>query len=177
MKYRWIGVAILVAPVMALAGCRERPSPPEQALAAYIASVREHRCDAAMGFLSARTRHAVESLIARPQHPHSRIPIEHYYCYDLMFEHCNADEMTLSVEQGDAATVSMSCGRTQDSILPGLTSVFLKYEPRLTELVRENNSWRVVLPTPIRIVELREQSDAAQAEALRAFERQQRRQK
>ena len=147
-------LALLVA-VIIVAGCREK-SGPEQAFASYIRSVREHRCDAAMGFLSARTRHAIESLIERPQDPHSPVPIEHYYCYDLMFENCKEKKMTLTHESGDTAKVSMPCGRTQDSILPGFTSMFLKYEPRTSELVREGGQWRVELPLPIRIVELRE---------------------
>lgn len=159
-----------IVAVIVLAGCRE-PSAPEQALAGYIDAVREHRCDTAMTFLSARSQHAIASLIERPQHPRMSIPIEHYYCYDLMFEYCKAGELTLAAEQGDTAKVSMPCGRTQDSILPGFSSMFLKYEPRVTELVREEGAWRVVLPTPIRIVELREREDQLREAALQDIER------
>jgi hypothetical protein len=151
-------------------GCRE-PSAPEQALAGYIHTVREHRCAEAMIFLSARTRHAVESLIERPQHPEAPVPIEHYYCYDLMFENCKVEKMTLIDQSADKAKVSIPCGRTQDSILPGLTSIFLKYEPRVNELVHEDGKWRVELPMSIRIIELREERDRARDVAIREMER------
>jgi hypothetical protein len=159
--------------VIVVAGCREKLGP-ERALASYIRSVREHRCDAAMSFLSARTRHAIESLIEQPQHPHAPVPIEHYYCYDLMFENCKDKKMTLTIESGDTAKVSMPCGRTQDSIFPGFTSMFLKYEPRTSELVREGGEWRVELPMPIRIVELREREQQARDAAMREMERRRR---
>ena len=149
---------VVLAVVILLTGCRDS-SLPEQALAGYIRAVREHRCDAALNFLSARTRRAIKSLIERPQHPQAPVPIEHYYCYDLMFEKCKDRKMTLTVDSGDAAEVSMPCGRTQDSIFPGFTSIFLKYEPRVTKLVREGGEWRVELPIPIRIVELREREE------------------
>lgn len=160
----------MLAAVILLTGCRDTPAP-ERALAGYIRSVREHRCDAAMNFLSARTRHAIQSLIERPQHPQAPVAIEHYYCYDLMFENCKEEKMTLMVESGDTARVSMPCGRTQDSILPGFTSMFLKYEPRVTELVREGGEWRVELPMPIRIVEVREREEQARDAARREMER------
>lgn len=156
--------------VIAVAGCRAK-SGPEQALESYIRAVRAHRCDAAMSFLSARTRHAIESLIERPQHPQAPVPIEHYYCYDLMFENCKEKKMTLTSETGDTAKVSMPCGRTQDSILPGFTSMFLKYEPRISELVREGGKWRVELPMPIRIVEVREREEQMRDAARREMER------
>ena len=160
----------LLAVVVLLTGCRDT-SAPEQALAGYIRSVREHRCVAAMNFLSARTRRAIKSLTERPQHPQAPVPIEHYYCYDLMFDKCKEEEMTLTFETGDAAEVSMPCGRTQDSIFPGFTSIFLKYEPRVTKLVREGTEWRVELPIPIRIVELREREERARDTAKREVDR------
>lgn len=166
-------LAAVIAAVIVAAGCGKEKSAPEQAFAGYIDAVREHRCDAAKNFLSTRTRYALDWVTEQTgrvdEHrraagrPHGlpAAPIEHYYCYDLMFEHCKAGEMTLATEQGDTARVSMPCGRTQDSILPGFTSMFLKYQPRITDLVREEDEWRVVLPTLIRIVEVREQEDAA----------------
>ena len=162
-----------LAVVILLTSCRDA-SVPERVLAGYIRSVREHRCDAAMNFLSARTRHAIESLVERPQHPHAPVPIEHYYCYDLMFEKCKDGKMTLTIESGDIAEVSMPCGRTQESILPGFTSMFLKYEPRVTRLVRESGEWRVELPIPIRIVELRERGERARDAAKQEMERRRR---
>ena len=161
--------AVLAAAIL-LTGCRDT-SAPERALAGYVHSVREHRCDEAMKFLSARTRRAIQSLLERPQHPQAPIAIEHYYCYDLMFENCKEKKTTLTVESGDAAKVSMPCGRTQDSILPGFTGMFLKYEPRITELVREGGEWRVELPLPIRIVEIREREERVRAAAKRAMKR------
>lgn len=166
-------LAAVIAAVIVAAGCGKEKSAPEQAFAGYIDAVREHRCDAAKNFLSTRTRYALDWVTEQTGRvdedrraagrPHGlpAAPIEHYYCYDLMFEHCKAGEMTLATEQGDTARVSMPCGRTQDSILPGFTSMFLKYQPRITDLVREEDEWRVVLPTLIRIVEVREQEDAA----------------
>lgn len=162
----------IAAVLVVFAACRPAPEPaPEQALAGYIDAVRGHRCDAAMTFLSARSRYAINSLTERPQSPQMPVPIEHYYCYDLMFEHCKVKDMTVAAEQGDTAKVSMPCGRTQDSILPGFTSMFLKYEPRITDLVREEGAWRIVLPMPIRIVDIREQEDRRREEVLREQER------
>lgn len=152
----------LLAAVILLAGCRP-PSAPEQALRGYIRAVREHRCDAAMRFLSARTRHAVRSLIARPYDPRHPAPIKHYYCYDLMFENCKDQKTTVAFDSADAAKVSMPCGRRGDSILPGFSSMFLKYEPRVSELVREDGQWRVELPFAIEAAEVREQEDRARA--------------
>lgn len=169
---RQIHLPFIVAALLVFAGCRPAPEPaPAQALAGYIDAVRGHRCDVAMTFLSARSRYAIAALIERPERPQLSIPIEHYYCYDLMFEHCKAKEMTVAAEQGDTAKVSMPCGRTQDSILPGFTSMFLKYEPRITDLVREEGAWRIVLPMPIRIVEIRERDEQLREEALRDHER------
>lgn len=164
--------ALLISLALVI-GCGER-SAPERAMEGYIRAVREHRCEAAVSFLSARTRHAVESLIEQPQHPGAPVPIEHYYCYDLMFENCKVDKMTLTVESGDNAKVSIPCGRPQDGIFPGFTSIFLKYEPRVTELVREDGQWRVELPVPIRIVELREEQERARQAAFREMERRRR---
>jgi hypothetical protein len=133
--------------------------------------VREHRCDAAKNLLSARTRHAVDVLAVRPQHPRDPVPIEHYYCYDLMFEDCKVNKMTLEVERDQTAAVSFPCGRRGDSFLPGFSSVFLKYEPRVTELVREEGEWRVELPFVIAVVEAREREERARDAAMRNRER------
>ena len=157
--------ALLVL-VLVAAACHPR-SAPERAMADYVAAVREHRCDAAMNLLSARTRHAIESLTVKPQDPHASVPIEHYYCYDLMFEDCKIGKITLTSQSDQAATVSMPCGRTQDSFLPGFPSAFLKYEPRGTDLVREEGQWRVELSYPIAIVESREQAERARDAAMR----------
>src|SRR5688572_32762086 len=70
------GSGAVLAAVILLIGCRGT-SAPEQALTGYIRSVREHRCDAAMNFLSARTRRAIQSLIERPQHPQAPRSEEH----------------------------------------------------------------------------------------------------
>ena len=88
-----------------------------------------------------------------------------------MFENCKEKKMTLTIETGDTAKVSMPCGHTQDSILPGFTSMFLKYEPRTSELVREGGEWRVELPMPIRIVEVREREEQMRDAARREMER------
>jgi hypothetical protein len=99
------------------------------------------------------------------------VPIEQYYYDALAFENCRLKQMTLSDQRADAATVSMPCGRTQDSILPGLPSPFLRYEPRITESVREEGEWHVVEPLVIRIVEVRETEDRMRDAALRERER------
>lgn len=159
-----------LAVVILMTACRN-PSPPERALEGYIRSVRNQRCDDAMNFLSADTRRAIKSLIERPQHPQTPLPIEHYYCYDLMFENCKEGKLTLAMQGEDAVEVSMPCGRTQDGLLPGFSSMFLKYEPRVTRLVREGGEWRVELPVPIRIVEVREREERARDAANREMER------
>ena len=157
---------LLIFVIVAATGCRSK-SAPEQAMADYAAAVREHRCDAAMNLLSLRTRHAIESLIVRPQSSHTQVPIEHYYCYDLAFEDCKLDKITLGSQTDQAAAVSMPCGRTQDGFIPGLPSPFLKYEPRVTELVREQGEWHVELPFPIAIVETRERAERERDAAMR----------
>jgi len=96
-----------------------------------------------------------------------RVPIEHYYCYDLMFEDCKLGKMTLTFQRDPAAAVSMPCGRTQDGFLPGFPSPFLKYEPRVTELIYERGEWRVVLSYAITIAETREREERARAAAWR----------
>jgi hypothetical protein len=137
----------------------------------YVLAVTEQRCDDALNLLSAPTRHAIDALRAHPQHPNDPVPIEQYYCNALMFESCKWKRMTLSDQRADAAAVSMPCGRSQDSFLPGFSSPFLKYEPRITPLVREAGEWHVVEPLVIRIVEVREKEDRAVEAALRERER------
>jgi hypothetical protein len=146
-------------------------SEPEKALYAYAEAVRSRRCGEAMGFLSERTRYALDFLRVKPQHPQSQIPLEEYYCSKFAFEDCKLSDMNLTSAEANSATVSMPCGRTQDGILPGFPSMFLKYEPRETGLVKEDNDWRVVLPHVIRIVEIREREDKIRDEALREQER------
>jgi hypothetical protein len=145
---------------VALAGCRAQ-SGPEKAMYSYVRAVNEGRCDDAFNLLSERTRHALDVLRTRPLRPQEPVPIENYFCRPLMFEDCKWKQMTLSFQQGDTASVSMRCGSTQDSFLPGFSSVFLKYEPRLTELVREGDEWRRVDPVLIRILKIFETEDRA----------------
>ncbi len=78
--------------------------------------------------------------------------------------------MSLKNADADIATVSMPCGRTQDSFLPGLSSIFLKYEPRDWDLVREEGRWRIVLPFVIKIVDVREREDEMLERILRERE-------
>ena len=134
-------------------------SDPELALGVYAHAVRENRCDDALKLMSERTRHAIDVLRVKPQHPQNPLPIESYYCNKLTFENCKVEKMTLAASQTDTATVSMPCGRTQDSFLPGFSSPFLKYEPRSFELIREDGEWHVVEPMVIRIAEIRETED------------------
>ena len=147
-------------------GC-QRYSEPEAALHSYAGAVREARCSDALELVSARTRYALEALIQKPQHPQSPLPLEEYYCNKFAFEDCKVDELTLKSLEGDAAAITMSCGRTQDSFIPGFPSIFLKYEPREFELVREGGHWRVSLPMVIRIIEVREREDQMREKALR----------
>ena len=156
-----LGRTVALLLVVAWAGACDSRSDPERALQSYVSAVSENRCDDAQKLLSARTNYALDALSTKPQHRHSSVPIEHYYCYKLIFEDCKWKETTLSASQADTATVSMPCGRTQDSFLPGFSSLFLKYEPRSTELVREEGEWHVVVPFVIRIVEIREKEDTA----------------
>jgi len=160
----------VVGALVVILGCRAK-SAPEQAMAAYVDAVREHRCETAVNLLSARTRHAIDFLRVKPQHPRDPVPLEHYYCYDLMFEDCKVNKMTLEVQSDQTASVSFPCGRTQDSFLPGFSSAFLKYEPRVTELVREEGEWHVELSFPITIVEARERAERARDAAIRELER------
>ena len=138
---------------------------------AYVRAVRESRCDDALKVLSTRTRHAIDVLRVKPQHQWGPVPIEQYYCNKLAFENCKWEKMTLGDQRADTATVSMPCGRTQDSFLPGFSSPFLKYEPRITTLVREQGEWHVVDPFVIRFVEARETEDRMRDAALREHER------
>lgn len=164
--------ALLLTVTLALA-CSSH-SDPELALQSYARAVSENRCSDALNLLSARTIHAIDGLRVKPQHPQSPLPIEYYYCNKLTFEDCKLGKMTLSESRDDTATVSMPCGRTQDSFLPGFSSPFLKYEPRTTELVREDGDWHVVAPFVIRIAEIRESEDQRRAEAIRGHERRKR---
>ena len=94
------------------------------------------------------------------------MPLEEYYCSIFTFEDCKLNEMSVKAGDGATATVTMPCGRTQDSFLPGFPSMFLKYEPRDWELVREEGHWRMVLPFVIKIVEVREREDQLREKAL-----------
>src|SRR5688572_2523864 len=145
--------------VAVFAGACSFPSEPEQALEAYVYAVNEGRCDDALELLSARSRRGLHILRVKPQHPQNPLPLEEYYCRKLIFEDCKWGEMQLDEAYGNVAKVSMPCGKTQDSFLPGFPSIFLKYEPRVTELMLEDGKWRVVVPTVIRIAELREKED------------------
>lgn len=166
MKMPTVCRTITVFLFVACAGSCHFRSEPEVALESYIRAVSEKRCSDAKKLLSARTNYALDSLQVKPQHPQSPIPLEEYYCNPLIFEDCKPEKMTVTDEQPDAATVSMPCGRTQDSFLPGFSSPFLKYESRAHELVREQGEWHVVMPFVIRIVEVREKEDKMRNAAL-----------
>jgi hypothetical protein len=153
-----VRVIILVLVACLLSACEQR-SEPERALDEFAAAVNDRRCSDAIGFVSARTRYSLDRLREKPQHPESPIALEEYYCSKFTFEDCKLGEMSLKNRSGAAATVSMPCGRTQDSFLPGFPSMFLKYEPRDWELLNEEGVWRVVIPSTIRIIELRERED------------------
>lgn len=161
---------VLLLLVVACGAACNTYSGPELALEAYARAVEENRCDEALKLVSERTRYAIDVLRVKPQHPQSPLLSENYYCNKLTFEHCKLGEMTLSASQADTATVSMPCGRTQDSFLPGFSSVFLKYEPRTTDLVREEGGWRVVVPMAIRIVDIREREEQLRDAELRRQE-------
>lgn len=158
-------IAILVLALVWLGACRES-SQPEKALNAYAAALRERRCGEALELLSARTRYSLDALRIKPQNPHTSVPLEEYYCSIFTFEDCKLNEMSVKASDGATATVTMPCGRTQDSFLPGFPSMFLKYEPRDWELVREEGHWRMVLPFVIKIVEVREREDQLREKAL-----------
>ncbi len=161
--------ALFLAAVL-LGSCNYR-SEPEQAIHTYAGAVGDGRCDDALKFMSVRTRHAIEVLRVKPQHPQNPLPIEQYYCNKLTFEDCKLGKMTVIDQQADTAKVSMPCGRTQDGILPGFSSPFLKYEPRTTELVREDGEWHIVEPFVVRMIEIREKEDQMREVALRDQER------
>ena len=161
-----VGAGIAVSIGIAAAGCRSYTEP-EAALRGYAGAVRERRCGDSLEYLSSRTRRALNVLREKPQDRHSPLPLEEYYCNKFAFEDCKLDELTLGPIEGDAATVAMSCGRTQSGLVPGLPSMFLKYEPRDFELVREDGRWRVALPHVIKIVEVREREDELRERVLR----------
>ena len=152
---------------MALVSACERRAEPERALSDFAAAVNERRCSDAIDFLSARTRYSLDRLREKPQRDHNPVPLEEYYCSKFTFEDCKLGEMSLKNVDAEIATVSMPCGRTQDSFLPGFPSMFLKYEPRDWDLVREDGRWRIVLPLVIKIVEVREREDQLREQALR----------
>lgn len=162
-KLHRLSVLLLAA---VCAGACSFPSEPERALEAYVYAVNEGRCDDALELLSTRSRHGLDVLRVKPQHPQNPLPIEEYYCRKLIFEDCKWGEMQLDESYGNAAKVSMPCGKTQDSFLPGFSSIFLKYEPRVTELMLEDGRWRVVVPRVIRIAEIREKEDRMLESAL-----------
>ena len=159
-------IIILVLTAVLLSAC-ERPTEPERALNDFAAAVNERRCSDAIEFLSARTRYSLDRLREKPQHPQAPVPLEEYYCSKVTFEDCKMDEMVLKNVDTEVATVSMPCGRTQDSFLPGFSSMFLKYEPREWQMLREDDRWRIVLPFVIRIVEVREREDQLREQVLR----------
>jgi hypothetical protein len=162
---------IIIALAAALASACERRAPePERALNDFASAVNERRCSDAIEFLSARTRYSLERLREKPDREHNPVPLEEYYCSKFTFEDCKLREMALKEAEDESATVSMPCGRTQDSFLPGFPSMFLKYEPRDWNLVREDDRWRIVLPFVIKIVEVREREDQLRERALREQE-------
>jgi hypothetical protein len=149
---------ILFALALACTSCKE-DAEPLALLRSHVELVREGRCAEARKQLSARTEQALTYLERKPERGHSTVPINEYFCNKFTFEYCRTSEMSLTRMAGDDATVSMPCGRTQDSIFPGFSSIFLKYEPRETHLVREAGEWRVVVPHAIRKFEIREKED------------------
>lgn len=161
---------ILLLTIAAAVGCNSH-SEPELALQTYVDAVRDGRCGDALDLLSERSRYALDVLRVKPQDRHNPLPVEEYYCRPLFFEDCKAGKMTVASQQAETATVTMPCGRTQDGILPGFPSIFLKYEPRENELVLENGEWHIVLPFVIRIVEVREKEDRMRDAAMREYER------
>jgi hypothetical protein len=148
-------IIIIVLAATLLSAC-ERLSELEIAVNDFAVAVNERRCSDAIEFLSARTRYSLDRLREKPDRDHNPIPLEEYYCSQFTFEDCKLREMSLTKTEGESATVSMPCGRTQDSFLPGFSSMFLKYEPRDWSLVREDGRWRVALPFVLKIVEVRE---------------------
>lgn len=153
--YRSILVLVLFS---CAAGCTKY-SQPEAALQNYADAVIEESCDEAFAHLSLNTRRALEVLQRIPRQREKPLPIEEYYCRPFIFENCKWKATTLESIQNDTAKVSMMCGTTQDSFLPGFSSPFLKYEPRLTDLVKEEGEWRVVLPYVIEVAEMQEREE------------------
>lgn len=149
--------------------CTHRTEP-EAVLERYVYAVNEGRCEDAFVLLSKNSRDGLEMLRVRPQHPQSPLAIEQYYCQPLIFEDCKWGKMQLDSQAGDEAKVSMPCGHNRDSFLPGFSSPFLRYEPRVTDLVREDGAWRIVVPSVIRIVEIREREERVMEEVKRRNE-------
>ena len=156
----------LLIVVLIASGCSS-VSEPESALQTYVEAVQEGRCQEARNLLSQKTRYALDYLHEKPQQRQNALPVEEYYCGRFAFEHCQYWKTMLTAGGSNVALVSMPCGRSQDSIFPGFSSPFLKYEPRKVELVNEDGAWRIVEPTPIRIVEVREREDQLREEAIR----------
>jgi hypothetical protein len=163
-------IIIIVLAAALVSACERLAPEPERALNDFAAAVNERRCSDAIEFLSARTRYSLEKIREKPDREHNPIPLEEYYCSKFTFEDCKLREMSLREADAESATVSMPCGRTQDSFLPGFPSMFLKYEPRDWNLVREDGRWRIVLPFVIKIVEVREREDQMREKALREQE-------
>jgi hypothetical protein len=138
--------------------CAKRSSA-EVTLERYVTAIYERRCDDAKALLSEQTLRGLEKLRARPLRPNAPSAPEEYYCSKFAFEHCQLSKMELKEVSGDKAIISMPCGRTQDSMFPGFTSIFLKYEPHSVELIRESGNWFVKEPLVLRYAELREKED------------------
>src|SRR5688572_3628070 len=161
-----VSPAAIVIFVGLMAVSCQRLSEPEKALRSYAGAVSERRCSDSLELISSKTRYALDVLREKPQHAQSPLPLEEYYCNKFTFDECKLDELTLKAVEGHTATVARSCGHSQDSFLPGFSSIFLKYEPRDFELVREDGGWRVALPFVIKIAELQERDHHLREKAL-----------
>lgn len=165
---------ITIALILTLAVACSRHSGPEKALEDYVAAIREGRCADARKLISYRSEQALRYLEENPQHPQNPLPITEYYCGQFAFEDCKPSKIELTSLTGEAAIVTMPCGRSQDSILPGFSSPFLKYEPRNTSLVLESGQWRVEEPHAIRIFEIKTREDEFRRQALEREEQRRR---
>jgi hypothetical protein len=108
--------------------------------------------------------------LARASISFAQIPIEEYYCRRLIFQDCKWKEIKLEQQTANTAKVAMPCGHAQDSFLPGFSSPFLKYEPRITELTLEDGNWRVILPDLIELAARREREKQWEEDARRRDE-------
>lgn len=154
-------------------GC-STASEPEQIAKKYVVAIREGRCSDARQLLSERTNYALEYIRKHPPEPRNPLPIEEYYCGRFAFEDCKLSKVQLERLEQDTATVTISCGKTQDGFLPGWSSMFLKYEPRPIELVREAEEWKIVETYVNRFAEVREREEELREEAMRPYEQQKR---